>query len=87
MAFHAPVTGVACARCEVLDKVEMECSRRLETAQGRLQSFSPEPPYSDETANELASHQRAVEYWRAALEKAKREKDAHFGTHAMTLSG
>jgi len=79
-------TGVTCARCKVLDKLETDCVRRLDAAQARLNSFRLEPPYSEQTASELQSHQRAVEYWRAALDKAKRERSAHLETHAMTLS-
>lgn len=78
--------GVTCARCEVLDKKETDCVRRLEAAQTRLHSFCPEPPYDDATVDQLQSHQRAVEYWRDALDKAKRERNAHFGTHSLTLT-
>ena len=60
--------------------------RHLEAAQTRLHSFCPEPPYSETTVKQLQAHQRAVEYWRSALDKAKRERNAHFGTHSMTLS-
>jgi len=85
-AIHSLASGVTCARCRILDKTETDCVRRLEAAQTRLHSFCPEPPYSAATVNELETHQRAVEYWRAALDKAKRERSAHFATHSMTLT-
>jgi len=77
---------MACASCDVLDRTETDCVRRLDAAQARLRAFCPEPPYTEATVSELGRYQRDVEDSRLALENAKRERNAHFGTHAMTLS-
>lgn len=77
---------MACKQCEHLDKVEIECVRRLDAAHARLHTFFPEPPYGEAAANELKSYQNAVEEARTGLANAKRERAAHCGTHAMTLT-
>jgi len=83
---HASDSGVACAQCELLDRTETDCLRRLDAAQSRLHAFCPEPPYTEATVSELRRCQHAVEDARLALDNAKRERNAHFETHAMTLS-
>jgi len=77
---------MACTCCDILDRTETDCVRRLDTAQARLRAFCPEPPYTEATVSELRLYQREVEESRVALENAKRERKAHFETHALTLS-
>jgi hypothetical protein len=77
---------MACAECERLDKVEIECVRRVDTAQSHLHSFFPEPPFGEAAANQLRSYEHAAEKSRASLDNAKRERTVHRETHAMTLS-
>ena len=75
-----------CEKCELLNKVEIECVRRLDAAQSRLRSFFPEPPYGKAAVDDLHSREREVEEARSALETATRERAAHSVTHALTVS-
>ncbi len=77
---------MACAECDRLDKMEIDCGRRADAAQSRLYAFTPEPPYGEAARNELRSCEVAAETTRAFLEKAKRERTAHQETHALTMS-
>ncbi|MEO8594096.1 MAG: hypothetical protein ABI759_12310 [Candidatus Solibacter sp.] len=69
-----------------MDKVEIECVRRVDSAQSRLHAFLPEPPFGEASVIELQLCERATESARASLDKAKHERVAHRETHAMTLS-
>jgi hypothetical protein len=78
---------VACVECDRLNKVEIECLRGVDSAQSRLHSFLPEPPFGEASANELRLCENAAEKARASLDSAKRECAAHRGTHLMTFMG
>ena len=76
---------MACIECQRLDKIEIECARRVEDTQSRLHSFSPEPPFGEAAASELLRYEQAAEKARASLHTAKRQRTAHRETHLMTV--
>jgi len=78
--------GVACAECERMSKLVIECARRAATAEFRLESFFPEPPFGQATANDLHVRQSEVEQSRAAFAHAERERMEHVHSHSLTLS-
>jgi hypothetical protein len=77
---------VACAECQRLDKIEIDCQRHVDTTQSRLHSFSPETPFGEAAAIELRLYEHAAEKSRASLDTAKRQRTQHRQTHSMTVS-
>ena len=77
---------MACAECDRLSKLEVECTRRAEISQELLNSFVPQPPYGSDASTEFRRYEQAAEESRASMDKARRERVAHFESHALTLS-
>ena len=75
-----------CTECDRVYQVVIECTRRATTAQSRLESFVPEPPFGNAARNDLHSRQVEAEKSRTALADAERERTEHLQTHALTMS-
>ena len=75
-----------CTECDRVYKVVIECSRRATSAQSRLESFVPEPPFGNAARNALLGRQVEAEKSRAALVDAERERTEHLRTHLLTMS-
>ena len=75
-----------CTECDRVYKVVIECSRRATSAQSRLESFVPEPPFGNAARSDLHDRQLEAEKSRTALAHAERERTEHLQTHLLTLS-
>ena len=75
-----------CTVCDRVYKVVIECSLRATSAQSRLESFVPEPPFGNAAMNDLQDRQVEAEKSRAALARAERERTEHLQTHSLTIS-
>ena len=75
-----------CTECDRVYKAVIECNRRAMSAQSRLESFVPEPPFGNAALNDLQGRQVEAERSRAALADAERERTEHLQTHLLTMS-